>query len=600
MSFFSAISGLQGASTLWSVAENYLSIGQTIYQAQPPYKSKTIVLIKSSQAIPLVQIVVKILSYVTILVPLLALTVRTAFRNSHSFRVISQGTPNCIPTPCLKKVQDSKSESQTVVHPHRIPLALALSSRAKDAIQHRATREKELCTLLSSVQVPLVDKKIIVFSKDLGGYGDFVFGFKALSALNAVFPGNQLLFISDSPDRSLQVKENSFSMLLPGSDRVSIEKVSQAIAQQKPDFLIVAPCTNFPREPLEAVVRSTPHMFVREYGWTDVSLGQPGDYVSGAGVNPQHTGIFINRDLEAWAEQVDSLPAHVRLAELRNLPKPIQRAILESDYTEEAVRKFSQMSELFVGYGEDHSKVEFMMAVARMHSVLATHKNLCFVFLGSNVEALKQQLEQQREYFRSVGVGKIIIEDPKLETIEIPICEGASRCIKCIPTGLVPSDTLSLVRASEMEILTTGDQSWGEAISAHKHWIQDDKIHKRASLDSVLEMAMDSLRALFRKAYIRNKPLQVNVQRAEEFAVLLHRGRTDPTVTRSWRELNHTICEQQDIQPWLAGMVIRKFLERDERFQRLWTRVMEERFLSDDDLLVFLQTTQKLAIEILS
>lgn len=71
---------------LWQLAENYLNIGQKAYEVTR-IEGKVVCLERTTKKSNLFSTVIKITSYLTIVFPLLALTVKKFYRKSHQFTV---------------------------------------------------------------------------------------------------------------------------------------------------------------------------------------------------------------------------------------------------------------------------------------------------------------------------------------------------------------------------------------------------------------------------------------------------------------------------------------------------------------------------------
>lgn len=481
---------------------------------------------------------------------------------------------------------------------------------SKEKLTYQTT-ENNLCKLLSKIRIPLTGKKIIVYTQDWGGFGDFVFGFKALSVIQKAFSECQLALITDSPKKALKVQMSNFPVLFSQELLDSYESMGRRdlvsiIARESPDLLIIAPGTTFAvsrvkfPDLLKQECPTLSPLYIREYGWIKPNLGNAGDYVSGVGLNPSLTGIFISDNLAKWSEKADTLSVHSRLTELQNIPGPLQKAILGEEYSSEAIKQFASGNKLFMAYGALASQVEFMSAVTKMHSRLGTQASFTFVNVGASPDSLQDEIKTSKDIFQTLNVGKITIHEPSGKKTEISINAGSSYNITCIPSRLDHSGIEALIKASEKEIMTTGDQSWGEAVSANKHWIQEDISHKRCSLHKVIKLSHADLAQLFHKAFKEKHDRgKVDMDRIEAQANLLYQAKTSPKVAAHWDSLHHTIHNQYNIRPWLTGIVIKKLLENVPEFQELWNQALTARYFSDRQCDSFVQKVQNICQRVL-
>lgn len=468
--------------------------------------------------------------------------------------------------------------------------------------------EDKLCEWLSLLPLDLSKTKNIVFSKDLGGFGDFSFGFKMLTILKRRFPGIKVSLVSDSPQRALMVNGNSNHHILMPQDIAQLCEISHSIDEDtiahyislnKPDMLIVAPVTCISRHVFKEVLSQIPHFFIREYGFDHArGLGEEEDYISGAGRN--YKGMIIDEELLTWSKSGKAEDRHLRMQELQQLSGELCRVILGENYSLAAIEAFNKEQELFFGYASIFFKLEFILSVAAMHQKMNSQKTLTFVFPGNSV-GIADELQQIRKELDSLSIGMIEIEDIAAtgrETIKVNDSNG--RTLRLIFAGsLETADFKQLIKASEKEMLTTGDQSWSEGIAAFKHWCQEVIVHKRNALKAVIDLAQKHSPKLHSFLYKSSERIKgdslygINHRRWKAQSEVLIQARLDTQIAREWEKLNAFICEKYNIETWLAGMVIKKTLEhRSSKFTSSCADLLSQRSVPAREVVNFLKCIQ--------
>ena len=113
MDFNNKISGIKefNQPVLWQAVENYLHVGQTTYQIKA-IKDKKITLEMSTVKANVLSTVLKIISYLIVVMPLLALVIKAAYRKSFSFEILDvPGASLSKAPPAVKKaIADFKSD----------------------------------------------------------------------------------------------------------------------------------------------------------------------------------------------------------------------------------------------------------------------------------------------------------------------------------------------------------------------------------------------------------------------------------------------------------------------------------------------------------
>ncbi len=463
--------------------------------------------------------------------------------------------------------------------------------------------EDLLCQYLSDIPRNLQGKKFLVLSLDLGGFGDFVFGLKSLDLIQRQFPGARVALATDSPARAALVNTaRNHQILQPQNvrDKMPLEEIVPVMEEFRPDFLIVAPVTHFNRAPLSRLLDQTPHMFIREYGFTSRFAPMEGnEYISGAGRD--FKGMMIHTDLVKWANSEDSKDVLKRLSNLQFLhDSRIVKALLDSSYSEESVANFAQRYELFLGYSQrPESKREFIVSVAKMtYQYAKTEKNLCFFFMGQADHRLLTELEICTRELTDLQIGEIQFIDPLQGSKKVVLNVNNPRVLRIVQAPLSSSEVISMLKASEKETLSTGDQFWSETISANKHWIQENLCHKREALKSVIGLAQtipSYLRGkqdfyhLLARAHHTVAIFQKNpLERCEAQAQLLYQARITPTIAADWRAMNNLVTSENILETWMTGMIIKKFLELNPRIKREIDQTLQSKTVSASSVVALL------------
>lgn len=454
--------------------------------------------------------------------------------------------------------------------------------------------EDLLSQYLSEIPSGTKNRRFLVLSLDRGGFGDFVFGLKSLDMIRRKFPQAEVALVTDSPQRAALVNANyKHTILQPKNikNQMPLIDIVPSIIEFRPDFLIVAPITNFNRTPLAKILETTPHLFIREYGFTERFFPMQGDeYISGAGEKFQ--GMMIHSDLVKWAASEDFSDPLIRLRNLQQLADfRITRALLQAEYSEESIVNFSQQYELFLGYSQrPESKREFIISIAKMaYQHAKIKKNLCFFFMGHPNENLLALLEGHSKELTELQIGRIEFSDPVQGGNKIIVLDpNKSKILRMVQAQLSSEDVIIMLKASEKETLTTGDQFWSETISANKRWIQEVLYYKSVALSSVVELAkiipsyLKGDRAfypLLQEAQ-RFVPLSQKqpLERCDAQALLLYQARTNVAIAKDWEALNRLITSEHILEKWMLGMIVKKILEHNsDSIKQVFDRVLQDK-----------------------
>lgn len=435
--------------------------------------------------------------------------------------------------------------------------------------------ENILCEYLSHLFINLTGKRLAVLSFDLGGFGDFTFGCKAVSILQRRFPGLTVVLGTDNPTRALKVNASYNHALLmpsiPPDGKLDQASVCDLIQHFDPHFLLVAPVVHILNGSFKRFFDKTAHLLLREYGF-DRGFSPPvvGEYITGAG-DRDWKGVLTHEDLIAWSNSEDADNHLKTLSHLRNLPAELTLAILETPFSEVSCSTFDKGNELFMAYGNEYSLSQFIFSISEMHARLRIDKNPTVVLLG-NPTRLPELLQEHSALLTKAGIGSVEWIDLNANQVEMSkawkVGPGGKK-IKLISVVLLPEDTIHLIKASEKETATTGDHSWIEGISACKRWVQQDLVHKRASLRSVLDSAKtipDIDPNFVTNLCAAHKPyniFNISLPRIQAQTELFIESRVNPRFARGWQQLNDRVRYENGIEDWLVGMVIKRYLEHN-------------------------------------
>lgn len=552
--------------------------------------------------------------------------VTTIFLIKKRFKRAPNSAVNQLPVQVrnpLVRESIQRSPNQPLVQelPPSVPPAKGLDVYKQESLEYLAQLEKDLqeqgtartpisedilCEYFSHLATNFTGKRLTVLSFDLGGFGDFTFGCKVITMLQKRFWGMDFVLASDNPVRALKVNGSYNHTLLmpsvPPSGSLDHPSVLELIDHYVPHFLLVAPVVHTLRETFEPLLGKTPHLLLREYGFMrGFDPPKEGEYVSGAG-DPCWKGVIVHQELIEWAASPESEIPLERLKQLSHIPPEVTTEILGGPYSPSQCEEFARKNELFMAYGNELSQAQYILAIVEMHRRLQTDKNLTFVILGIPLKLLELLQEYSRK-FSEAGFGKIdwvALNTHPLTRHKWDVSHGIKQ-IKFLAVSLLPEDTIRLCKASEKEIATTGDHSWIEGVSAHKRWIQQDLIHKRHSLQGVLNLCRDipaidpAFLAKLKEAHKSTPIFKLSLPHVEAQADLFTLCRQKPEFARSWEFLNDAVSYEYSLEPWLRGMIIKRYLEHSApEFKLRTAQLLQQREVPSQDLLSYLRHTQSL------
>ncbi|WP_405427492.1 hypothetical protein [Streptomyces erythrochromogenes] len=322
---------------------------------------------------------------------------------------------------------------------------------------------------------------IAVFTHEAQGKGDLMLGVKTADALRENFPRteankNDIALLTAEAAHSKQpgVFEDSghpFTVLdgaTPAAPRLDSGKA--------PTHAIVAPqlaaTKNFQKS--VGAWGSTVSSMTEYSKKESLPPGAHGTgYTTGLGVG--EVGITFDAGLRAYKQHQDGIEGeeNKRAARLENLQALKSKDLLTSLFPEDQERAAKEYaaaatSRLYFAYS-NKSAMRFALTVAEVEN---GNDNDVHVVQSSPTRMPELDATVKRD-LAGLGVGKVrLVEVSSREpapTVTVQDTGGAGKTMHWITTDRVPhDDMLTLIKASEPIVMTTGNQSTSEALSAGK------------------------------------------------------------------------------------------------------------------------------------
>lgn len=356
-------------------------------------------------------------------------------------------------------------------------------------------------------------KKTLVASLSGFGYGDASASLKLYSSLSRAFPQHSF---------DLAIHENEgvkFSTLKEElvTDMYHFSSYAKQIANAPYDLIVDYPLNQLGSGDIQdteaLVVSRRAHLSVTEYGYDDsVHEGRKvlDKYQNkitkfyALGLNPNQLGIMLDDTLYSskWHSPID------QLKHLSSLPSSINRVLLGEDYSQKAIEKFAKNSKLYFGYSVlSQTKDIFVELIARASQLTQKPSNLSIVLVGTPISLLTdgtlssiptQEVRVSR-YLKRAGIHRIELywKDPETDLL---VKQGGVELQKAKKDetlqvaslfffhSLPHDQLLSFLQASEL-LLSTGDQTISEALSAGPPGIYEPMKHKKEFINSLIEVA---------------------------------------------------------------------------------------------------------------
>lgn len=430
----------------------------------------------------------------------------------------------------------------------------------------KSEREERICWMLSQMPITLEGRKIVMVSLDAGGSGDFSFGLKALTVLKEKFSRASCYFASDSPLKAYKLNLNhNHSILHDGSEpgRLEYAEVSGLVNKVEPDVVILAPVVR------DGIKVEAPIIPIQEYGFDDETAGHVrGAYVAGPG--PRYRGVLVQKELQKWAARLNAEDKLDRLKELSHLHPFHQQAILQGMSIEDFAGKWN----LFLGYSSgERAQQEFLTSISiLMRQKERSDNNLCFFFLGRAHPEVMKLPDDVAKKLQALGISQVEavnLNGDGTEQQKTILAESGPR-VRILFATLWPHDVITMIKASEDEVLTTGDQFWMECVAAGKRWVQENILYKKRAVKALIGLSKNQeLEQLLENAHYRRPLMGKPLKGAEAQAEFFYRLRHEPALAKSLDILNADVVKEYSIDNWLCGMVIKTVLEKDPGFREL-------------------------------
>lgn len=376
--------------------------------------------------------------------------------------------------------------------------------------------------------------KIAIIGQDLGGMGDYA----SVSRIQQFF---HKTFSKKIPQENIQVFMDNESGrdlkdYFPGVEFHPLKEVKE----YNPDMVVAFEADHLKEEVLpEYLGAEVPIVDWGEYGVNRgegaINTGllvEVGSVADGDDHTPEK-GIFLDRDLVKWSAKMKS--SKDRLSALSQTSPGVQQAILGIKATKSSCEEFSSENRLFFGYSNEEgiierggkgapSAVTYLLALAKMQDCMPRfsenselQKKDITVFLMGDHDILAEtgdderflgnkaiggsecthssllQEEVQKELVAS-GISMLEISKYDIESSQITSAKFLAlremhpnirvkdpsnmKTMRVITGGISHEDSIGLMKASEDEVLTTGDASLSEAISARKSIMYQQRFHK--------------------------------------------------------------------------------------------------------------------------
>ncbi len=330
-----------------------------------------------------------------------------------------------------------------------------------------AINRPEAVQCIEHLHGALESKKICISVQRVGGLGDLACASKVVKILEQ----NGLECLINTDKESQEFLKNIFYI---GSDDTFIDTKSIASKIDEIGLFIVAPYTG---SHFHLAKYEKPLLFLHEYAHSFQLLDNErfffGKYLEHKtmGFGPDDIGILIDDELVKYCFSEEAENRIRCLSELTD--DVLIKAIINTDDVNAGIGEFEQTSKLFQGYSDSPLFAEnFITAIAELES--EEEKNLVFVIPGDGFSFGEGGIERLRQS----GIREIITRNVNDDSeSRHPVSdEGKTLTLVC---GSIPHGEIRmLLKASERCMLTTGDQSVGEAISANKQIIYEALAHK--------------------------------------------------------------------------------------------------------------------------
>ncbi|MFD8408764.1 DUF4157 domain-containing protein [Streptomyces anulatus] len=324
---------------------------------------------------------------------------------------------------------------------------------------------------------------IAVFTHEAQGKGDLMLGVKTADALRENFPRTE-------------ANKNDITLLTAGS---AFKKEPGVFQNSGHPFTVLdgaapeAPSLDPDKAPTHAVV--APQLAATKNFQQSVGKWGSGSTVSAmteyskkerlpinaagtnytTGLGSDEVGITFNADLRAYKRRQDTIPDEKdkradRLKDLQALKSPDLLTALFPEDQEQAAKAYAAAvtSRLYFAYS-NKSAMRFALTVAELER---DNDNDVHV-VQSSPQLMPKLDEAAKRELANLGVARVRLVEVNSKnsstTTEVEDTGGTGKTMHWITTNGVPhDDMLTLIKASEPIMMTTGNQSTSEALSAGK------------------------------------------------------------------------------------------------------------------------------------
>lgn len=460
--------------------------------------------------------------------------------------------------------------------------------KAIDKVKNVATRVKDS---LFHVQEP--PKKIVVVAEVhlLDGQGDISGAVKIFRHIQKTFPQHE---VSIAAEENEGIKK---SMGLFGKD---VQKNALYMKDRHlpfdPDLIVDFPCniaeklqdpkavcTEFPLPHFQR--KDTPYLAIREYGGGASKSKCQNSEIQALGFSKKELGAMLNEELMQYASDPQNEDIGYRQKYVDALPQHLK----------DAIQRPSEKQPLYFGYSNQSASKE---AFIKVISSLSQKTDPTLVLVGTPIQSIatidhifKNNLQNRVdwkavpifEHFVQNGIHMVDLHwqsssDAPVQHKTISLVKNPSgRTTKLIFVQKVSHETMiDLFKASEKEVLVTGDQSLTEAVSAGKFVLNDLRNHKQGvsnalvdiakSVDKKLEPLAKTLLASFQDKNLQDDPLNKKVSKEQLQKMMSNIKKQDPKLKNDDARKSYP---QEIVQE--MGRTLKKLKESPA----LWTKFIQ-------------------------
>ncbi len=307
----------------------------------------------------------------------------------------------------------------------------------------------------------LTNKNYLIITYEINGQGDLSCGMKVANDLHERLgiPVKNILISSNKVKGIDNFNKHNFKS-------ISLKEIESLHKQQAVDLQIIAPTDGF--SGVDCTVEKAPALALLEYGFTPLKSHRV--MSKALGIGKEEIGILIDPSLKEWGFSEEAKSSRNRMQQLEQLDPTLKAAIMGKKSFDELNNKHA----LYMSYAPEKFLLKFIEVLSEKNH--SSHKNNIFVLPNLSATAIKD-LNLKALHFRKIKV--IDLNQPSTQhSIKSEETETTDKKITIIRGRIVHSAMLTLMKATEREILVTGDQSLSEAIAGNKNFIYIAPEHK--------------------------------------------------------------------------------------------------------------------------